>query len=208
MKRLFVAGVAVISFAVGCGGSKSSTPAGSDTSQASGAQTPEQAAARGIEEAIKSAQGGVQSQAKAVEYTELKKLIPDVAGWEKSSVKGEQGNMMGISFSRAEGHYQKGEASVELEITDTAMIQALVMPFAMMAAGGFNQKSDEGYKQGVTISGNPGWEEWENEGKSGETNVLVAKRFIVRAKGHDLPNTDPLKQIVQAVNVSTLAGLK
>ena len=208
MTRFLVAGVAVIGLAVGCGGSKSSATAGSDTSQASGTQTPEQVAARGIEDAIKSVQGAAKSQAKAVEYAELKKLIPDVAGWQRSDVKGEQSNMMGMSFSRAEGEFKKGDMSVRLEITDTAMIQALVMPFAMLASGGFNQKSDDGYKQGVTISGNPGWEEWENEGKSGEVNLLVAKRFIVHAQGHDLPNMDPAKQIVQAVNVSSLANLK
>jgi len=213
MRRLFVIGMAVIGFTVGCGGSKSSEPATSTTPQASGSPqtggtaTPADAA-KGVEDALKSVQQGMQSQAKAVEYTELKKLIPEVAGWQRSDVKGEQGNMMGMSFSRAQTRYQKDNASIELEITDTAMIQAMVMPFAMLASGGFNQKSDDGYKQGVTVAGNPGWEEWENAGKSGETNVLVAKRFIVHAKGRDLPNIDPVKQVVQAVNMSTLAGLK
>ena len=140
MKRGFVISAVMCLFAVGCGGSKN----GSGGNAQQTAQTPEQAAQKTLEALTQNP--GAQGQAKAVEYTELKKLVPEVAGWERSNVKGEQGAMMGISYSRAEGQFQKGDTSVALEITDTAMIQALVMPFTMMAAGEFNQKSDEGYK--------------------------------------------------------------
>ena len=150
-------------------------------------------------------QGG--QGAKAVEYTALQALLPDIAGWEKGEADGEQGEMMGVSYARTEASYNKGDVNVRLEIIDTALIQAMVMPFSMMARGGFNEKSDEGYKRGTTINGHPGWEEWEHQTQSGDVNVLVANRFIVHASGHDLPNLDPIRAVVTAVPAARLAAL-
>lgn len=211
MKRSFAVGILVAGLAAGCGGSNTanSSDSASNAQQNSTTpanQTPEQVAARGIEQMMQ--QGGVVSQAKAVNYEQLTALIPDVAGWEKSDVKGSQGSMAGISFARAEAQYEKGDTSINLEITDTAMIQMMVMPFQMVASGGFDQKSTEGYKRGTKVAGHPGWEEWENQSKSAEVNILVGNRFIVRGSGDDLPNSDVVKQVIEAINLSKLATLK
>jgi hypothetical protein len=143
-----------------------------------------------------------------VDFEQLTALMPDVRGWEKADVKGEQSDMGGFSISRAEADYNKGEVNVRLEITDTALFQGLLMPFAMLASGGFNERSSEGFKRGTTVAGHPGFEEWQEQTKNGDLNVLVGKRFIVHATGHDLPNLDVLKEVVQSVDVQKLAALK
>jgi hypothetical protein len=208
MKRVLVTVLALVALvgSAGCGGSDSSTSSAADGGGAAGSQTPEQAAAQSLQKMLE--QGAAGQTAKAVDYELLKGLLPEVAGWERSDVKGDQGEMMGMSYSRAEGDYNKGDANVRLEITDTALIQSMVLPFSMLAAGGFNQRSDEGFKRGTTVGGSPGWEEWEHQTKSAEVNVLVAGRFIVRASGHDLQNIEVAKEIVQAVPVAKLAALK
>jgi hypothetical protein len=150
-------------------------------------------------------QGG--QRARAVEYTALQAVLPDIPGWEKGEADGEQGEMMGVSYARTETSYNKGDVNVRLEIIDTALIQAMVMPFSMMARSGFNEQSDEGYKRGTTINGHPGWEEWEHQTQSGDVNVLVANRFIVHASGHGLPNLDPIRAVVTAVPAARLAAL-
>jgi hypothetical protein len=146
-----------------------------------------------------------QQQAKVVDYTVLKGMIPELSGWTRSEPKGETVSM-GMSISKAEAEYTKGDASIDLEITDTAFMQALTMPFAMVA--NYSQRSDSGYKQGTTIAGQPGWEEWRTEGGHGEVNLLVGTRFIVTARGSQLPSAEPVKQLVQAIDLGKLAALK
>ena len=145
--------------------------------------------------------------AKAVDYKLLAALLPNVPGWEKGDANGEQSEMMGMTFSRAEAEYNKGDVNVRLEITDTALIQGMLMPFTMMSSG-LNEKTAEGYRRGTTVAGHPGWEEWENQTKNGDVNVLVAGRFIVHASGYDLPSMDPVKEIIAALPAARLAALK
>jgi hypothetical protein len=146
--------------------------------------------------------------AKAVDYSAIAALIPTVAGWTRGEVTGDRDEVMGMSFSRAEAEYTKGNVTVRLEIVDTAQIPMLLMPFSMAASGGMNEKSSEGFKRGTTVGGSPGWEEWTNDGKNGDVNVLVAGRFIVHGTGGDLPGIEPIKEIMAAIPMARLAALK
>jgi hypothetical protein len=150
----------------------------------------------------------VSQGAKAVDHNALVALFPTVTGWTRGEVSGSRDEVMGMSFSRAETEYTKGSVTVRLEILDTALIPMLMMPFTMAASGGMNEKSEEGYKRGTTINGSPGWEEWTNDGKNGDVNVLVANRFIVHGSGSELPGLEPIKEIMAAVPMSRLAALK
>ena len=208
--RSVAAGVILGLLAAGCGGSETttstSTGTGSSTPQTpAGTPTPEQALAQGLEQMMKA--GGAGS-AKALEFGQLTALMVDIPGWEKSDVSGEQGAMMNMTYARAEGRYAKGDTSIHVEIVDTAMIQAMVMPFQMAAAGGFDQKSSEGYKRGTTVAGNPGWEEWQIQDKNGDVNVLVGSRFVVKGSGNGLPSIDVVKEVIQALPLAKLAALK
>jgi hypothetical protein len=202
MKRWLVVGCVLVGCSACGGSSEDSSDVSSESETTSDVQSPEQ-----LQEAL---QDALQSapQTPAVDYELLKALIPEVAGWERSEVRGEQTSMMNMSYSIARTTYSQGDASVDLEIMDTAMIQALVMPFTMVASGTFNQRSDDGFQRGTTIAGNPGWEQWQNQGESGEINILVGKRFLVKGQGSGLPSLDPVRQIVESVDLSRLATVK
>ncbi len=204
MKRWLAVGCVLLG-CVACGGGSEPASDAASSSEAAppGAQSPEAAV-----EAMQKMMQQTTSQAPAVQYEVLKAIIPAVTGWERGEVSGEQAAMMGISYSQAKAEYSKGDASINLEIVDTALIQALVMPFTMLASGGMDQRSDDGYRRGVKIGGNPGWEEWKNGNKAGEINVLVGGRFIVKGRGDGLPNMDPVKQVVEAVDMAKLAAAK
>ena len=146
--------------------------------------------------------------AKAVDHNALVALMPTVAGWTRGEVTGNRDEVMGMSFSRADAEYTKGNVTVRLEIVDTAQIPMLLMPFSMAAGGSLNEKSPEGYKRGTTVGGSPGWEEWIDDGKNGDVNVLVAGRFIVHGTGGDLPSIEPIKEIMGAIPMARLAALK
>jgi hypothetical protein len=150
----------------------------------------------------------VSQGAKAVDHQALVAVVPTVTGWTRGEVNGSRDEAMGMSFSRVDTEYTKGAITVRLEILDTALIPMLVMPFSMAASGSMNEKSSDGFKRGTTINGSPGWEEWTNDGRNGDVNVLVAGRFIVHGSGSDLPGLEPIKDIMAAVPMSGLAALK
>jgi hypothetical protein len=207
MRRLLIAMLVCATVACGGGSDESKEAAAASDAGASssgapaGVQTPEQAAAAAQQMLGQMAQ----QQAKVVDYTLLKPLVPELSGWKRSDPKGETVSM-GMSISTVKADYEKDDSSLHLEITDTAFTQALILPFRMAAS--YSQRSDDGYKQGVTISGAPGWEEWRKEGGYGEVGLLVGDRFMVNVKGNNLANIDPAKQLAQAIDFGKLASLK
>ena len=135
-------------------------------------------------------------------------MLPDApSGWTRGKTKGNQMSM-GISMSHAEVDYEKGDASIHLEITDTSFNQLMLAPISMMLAAGYSERSSDGYKKSMTLGGSPGFETWEYDSKVGEVTVVVGNRIIVTAKGHNVDNADVVKALVQAVDQAKLKDLK
>jgi hypothetical protein len=78
----------------------------------------------------------------------------------------------------------------------------------MMLATGYSKESSDGYEKAVTVGGNPGFEKWQKDSKTGELNVLVGKRFLVTIEGHDLADTKVLNEFASKMDMGKLAGLK
>jgi uncharacterized phage infection (PIP) family protein YhgE len=163
--------------------------------------------AQGLQQMAQGFQKMAQGSAKTVDYEALKALVPDVAGWTKGGVRGEQTNLP-MSISRAEARYTKDDSSIELEITDTALSQLLLAPMSMFLNSGFSERSDEGFKRAAKISGHPGIEEWNTESKRGEVTAVVANRFIVQATGHDVAGIEAVRKVVESVDLTKLGSLK
>lgn len=221
MKRVLVIGTLVLAVAAACGKSaeqkQAEETAAAAKQMAEGAQKMAegaQGAAAGAEQGMAQMMQGLQQMAQGaqgstqpVDYEKLKELIPELSGWERSGVKGQQ-TSMGISVSTAEARYQKGDASLKLEITDTSFSKMVLAPFMMFARAGYSERSDDGYKKGMTLEGFPGFESWEKNSKNGEVHLLVADRFIVNAEGQDVDSTEPAKQLIQAIDLKKLSTLK
>jgi hypothetical protein len=143
-----------------------------------------------------------------VDFEELKTLLPDIAGWTKSDIHGEQQTVMGMSQSNAKARYTKGESTIQIEITDSTMNQILLAPMAMFITSGYEEKSDDGYKKAVQVGGFPGFEEWEKGAKHGSATAVVNNRFIVAANAHEVDGPDAARAAVEAVNLNKLAGMK
>jgi hypothetical protein len=195
-------GLAVLA-SVGCGGSQ---PAATETPAASPAPAAEpQNPAEAMVESMK--QLGQAQSAPAVDFEKLVALVPEMPGWTRSEPKGEQISM-GMSISKAEAEYTKGDASIQLEITDSAFSQMLMAPMSMMLMTNYSERSSNGYKKYAALGGNPGFETWENDSKDGEVTVVVANRFLVQAQGRSVDSIDPVRALVQAVDLAKLAALK
>ena len=175
---------------------------------ARGAEPAANEVAKGLPVVAQGLQAGTNANVQVVDKDRLKTFVPDLTGWERGDVKGEQQSMMGLATSSVDTHYMKGEARLDLDITDTSFSQMLIGPLTMFLNRGFEEKTDEGFKRSTTISGQPAVEEWNTSTKRGEVSALVSGRYIVSATGHGVDNLDIVRKAVEAVNLGKLAALK
>ena len=223
MKRTLALAVAAL-VAVGCGKSEEQKAAEAAAKAAEQAAQGAQQAAQGAAQAAQGAQQGAQQMAQGlqqmtqglqqmqgnatvVDFEKLEAMLPEVPGWTRSDVRGEQ---MTVPFklSKAEARYTSGDSSVRLEITDTALAQMMLAPLTMYLASGYSERSSDGYKKSVTISGFPGFEEFTKGSKHGQVTAIVGNRFIVTADGDDVGSTEAPMKLVQAVDLTKLSTLK
>ena len=185
--------------AIGCGGSEPPNP----PAPAATPQTLSDAAALAAAQATPVAK----QLDTAVEFGKLIALLPEVNGWTRSKPKGEQVSVGG-AMSVAKAEYQKGDASIDLEITDSSFNQLVLSPFTMFLAAGYSERSGDDYSKSAPVAGNPGFEKWTNSARRGEVTVVVANRFIVQATGRNVDDMAPVRSLVKSVDLARLASLK
>lgn len=155
-----------------------------------------------------------EAAAKAIESGDMAVTDPDalkaylpasVAGFTRSEVSASSGGAAGIEGSAAEARYEKGDASLRLQVTDLGAAGAL----AGMASA-FNVKSSKetatGYEKVGVVGGRMTQESYDRQTRSGEFSVLVGERFMVQANG-DGVSMDDLKAAVGAVDQGKLEVL-
>ena len=194
MRRVLLLTLAFV--AVACGGSK---PPAADASAAAATPATTPAATPAATAAPKIAP--------AVDFEKLVALLPEASGWTRSKPRGEQVNM-GAAMSHAQAEYQKGESSIDLEITDSSFNQLVLSPLSMFLSSGYSERSSEGYSKAAPINGQPGFERWNNDSRQGDVTVVVGNRFIVSAKGHNIEKIDPVRALVQSVDLGKLGALR
>ena len=228
MHRTHLAGVALaLVAAVACGKSEDQKKAEEAARQiqqgaqqaargaaqaAQGAQQAGQAGSNQMAQGLQQMAAGLQqmgkSGAKPVDYELLKAMIPEVGGWTRGDVKGEQQSAMGVSVSSARASFRKADSRIELVVTDTTYSQLLLGPVSMMLAAGFEERSDDGYKKAVQIGPYPGYEDWNRKSKRGEVGAIVGNRFMVQATGHDVDGIEVVRKALQSVDLAKLAQMK
>ena len=167
-----------------------------------------EAAAKQLEEAAKSLEEGATAEGLAevgralgalasggttdgktvdpVSFRDLKAFFPEVSGWEREQPRGQRMTSP-VPFSEADVTYRQGDIRIEVKITDSGLNQLLIAPFAMFLQSGYESETDSGYEKAIKVGSYPGWEEWEHDGKHGEVNALVGKRFISPSRATAFP---------------------
>ena len=142
-----------------------------------------------------------------VAFQTLQQHLPKVSGWEMEEPEGEKMNMP-VPFSQIETDYKKGDTRINVKIVDTGMAQLLVAPWSMMLPTGYSKESSSGYEKATTVGGQPAIEKWDKSSKNGEFDVLVGKRFMVTAEGHQLDDMKQLQDFVSNFNFGAIAAAK
>ena len=146
-------------------------------------------------------------QGKTVGYSQLQAFFPTIPDWTRGEATGDDVTV-GMSISNAQVTYTKGDSSVVLDITDTAMNQLVVGQVAAMIKSVNIEQPANGYRKASTVAGFPAIEEWDADTKSAELTVIVAGRFIVKANANDVSDIKPARAVIDAVDLKKLAALK
>jgi len=199
--------------AVACGGNKQETAAKQAEQSAAQTQKAVEQAAGGFNQMAQTmgAMAGGDANVKPVDpvsFKDLQTTFPEkFAGWERSKPTGERMTAP-VNFSQASVRYTKGDASLELKVTDSGFNQLLVAPFMMAFNVQQERETENGYEKTVKIADNPGFEKWNSADKSGEVTAFVAKRFLVEVDGHGVADAKAMRQLIEAMDLKKLAALK
>lgn len=212
MNRGLVIGIALSVAVAGCGSKEEKQE---EQAQQQAAQTAEKGAAeaaKGLEDMAKGLQalaggGGDQKPVDPVSFRDMMALFPDIDGWEKAKPTGERMTSP-FAFSTAQVAYTKGDARIEIKMTDSGFNQLLLTPYAMFLQAGYEKETSDGYEKSTTVAGQPGWEKWNTESKDGELNALVGKRFLVQIEGNDVDDAKVLHDVAGRIDMAKLATLK
>lgn len=211
--RLLSAMVCALAFvAAGCGQSEEEKRAEELKKAAEEVSAGAGDLAKGLEDMAKGLGGltAADPNAKPVEpvsFRDLQTAFGDIDGWEKGKPTGERMSSP-INFSRAEVDYRKDDSRIQIQISDSAFNQMLVMPYSMFLTAGYEKETQDGYERSTKVGGHPGWEKWNSERKNGELNAIVAKRFIVQIEGRDIADMQVLHSAMATVDLAKLASLK
>lgn len=205
--------VATAFAASACGGGKKTeeaqTPA-QETAKQTGSGLEQMA--KGFEQMAKSAEEATKSLEQhapvdPVSFRDLQTVLPSVAGWEMGKPKGEKMTSP-VPFSKSEASYERDDARVQVEIMDSGFNQMLIAPAMMMLAAGYERETDSGYEKGTKVGAYPAFERWDSDGRNGELNVVVNKRFIVKVEGNNIADPKVLREFAQAADLAKLAAMK
>lgn len=146
-----------------------------------------------------------------VDFRELKALLPEsIDNLKRSNLEGERTAAMGMNISTASADYsdQENSQSIDIKITDLGSVSGL----SGLAAYGWymvdiDKETETGYEKTMTYKNYKGYEKYDNQYKSGEISILVAKRFVVEANGNNV-NMDQLKAAVNLIDLGKLDSWK
>lgn len=184
------------------------------TAATQGAAPAANEAAKGMEDFAKAMQGMAAAMGGAnggkvsepVSFRDLQAAFPTVSGWTMDKPKGERMTAP-VAFSQTEARYNNGDQAIEVKIVDSAFNQILVAPWAMFLTSGYEKETDDGYEKSTSVSGNPGFEKWNERRKDGEVNIVVAKRFLVSVEGDRLTGMKQLHDFAAQIDFGKLAAL-
>jgi hypothetical protein len=146
----------------------------------------------------------------AVDFRELKKLLPEeLPGKKRVDASGEKTSSFGVNVSKAEAEYSNdtGE-TINIEIVDMGSMKGITA-FTSMAwtMAEFDRETDSGYERTTTYKNFKAFEEYDNESKHGEIQLMIAERFLVQVDGYDITMED-LKDALDRIDLKKLESLK
>jgi hypothetical protein len=153
--------------------------------------------------------GGASNNQAAISQSQIKALLPtEFNGMKRTSAEAGKNAAMGMNITYATATYGKGDSSIQIKISDiSAMGQFMKMAQFAWTQTEMERETDRGYERTSKIDGFPAKERYENEGKSGEVEVMVDGRFMVQVNGYGI-EMDHMLGLIKTVDLKKLVELK
>lgn len=137
----------------------------------------------------------------------LAALLPTFDGWERTAPVSGSASLPAPA-STASVTYGRGQAKIDLEITDTGGAPDHVEAMSKVAGTSFLQTAANGYLKGTTFGGFPAIESWNSVDHVGDLSLLINGRFIVHANGTGVDGIETVRALVERVDLQKVAGLR
>lgn len=165
-----------------------------------------------LEEIAEDAERG---PAETVDFRRIRELLPEsAAGLERTAMEGSKNGAAGFTVSQAEGVYAAsgsesgaGSASATLTVSDLGGAGMAIMMAAAWTLAEVDQETDTSFERTIEIEGYPGYESYDAERESGEVQLLVADRFLVKTSGSSVPH-ETLRALATSVDLDRLEAWK
>lgn len=201
--NLLIAGLVIATLLTACGGKEEKEEQDNASVSTTGAVAALKEVAAQAEEMQKN--GPVET----VDFRQLKDLLPaDADGLSRKEATGEKTGAMGFNVSTARGEYTNGDGSerIEVDIVDAGGTGAL-MGLAAWSMIDIDKETANGYERTAKMGNYKTYEKYDNDGKNGEINILVNKRFVVTAKGNGV-SMDKIKATLEDIDLAKLETIK
>ncbi len=150
-----------------------------------------QGALNQMQDAVKKLQEGNGEAVEVIDFRKLKEKLPERIGdLKKVSSGGEKTGVMGFKVSQAEAKYEDGDSKMEVSIVDVGGVSMALISMAAWSSLDIDRESDEEIERTTTIEGHKALEKYYFKSRSGETNLLVNKRFVVKITGKNVERED------------------
>jgi len=200
--------VLLVAFSLGlyaCGG-------GSDNGQESVEQAREEASsseqsAGDAAEGMKQQMQGEGKSKEAVDFRELKKLLPEeLAGLKRSSRSGQKTGAMGFNLSVAEAVYEGEGGKLEVVLTDFAGMGRAMLGMVPWAELEIDKETETGYERTTTIKGYKAFEEYDNQSKQGKVSIIADGRFVIAIEGANV-EADVMREALDGIDLEALSTM-
>lgn len=152
-----------------------------------------------------------------VDFRKLKELLPStLLGLKRANAEGQKTKVGDFSMSTATATYEGAKKDGDNADADAPHIEVTIVDYSGTQAGDLaaawaqadiDKETDGGYEKTLKVAGNPAYETWQSEGKSGALQLYVGKRYIVTVNATGLEKEKTV-EAAKALPLDKLAALK
>lgn len=141
-----------------------------------------------------------------VDYTELKKILPEeVLGYKLEGKKeGATMKMEGVSMSNASATYRLDNKTIDIVIMDYLDSDEMFSNSAAMVKAGISYESDEGFAKTMRLDDKLGYLAGDNGSNSTTLIVIWSDRYVLNITVNGVVDEHMVKSIYSKIDLSTL----
>jgi hypothetical protein len=91
---------------------------------------------------------------------------------------------------------------------DSAFNDLVLAPLSTMLDPTYSERTPTTFRNYASVGGSPGFEAWHADVNEGDVTVVAGRRFVITARGLNVPGLDAVRSLVRTIDLAKLAALK